>query len=93
MIILISWRKLCLILRVHNVIWILKYLNISVYIAYIMIFIQGILDIILTTYSKDKKYHTHLLEQEFSEDANFLKIMGNLNTIIYLIQSNGYQTD
>lgn len=47
-----------------------------------MIFVQGILDIILTTYSKDKKYHTHLLEQEFSEDANFLKIMGNLKSHI-----------
>lgn len=37
---------------------------------------QGILDIVLTTYSGDKKYHTHLLEQDLKEDANFLKIMG-----------------
>lgn len=69
------------------------YYDIAVSIAYIMIFIQGILDIILTTYSKDKKYHTHLLEQEFSEDANFLKIMGNLKSNIKLIQSNSYHTD
>ncbi|XP_052712259.1 T-cell immunomodulatory protein-like [Crassostrea angulata] len=49
--------------------------DLAVYPAFFDYRENGILDIILTTYSKDKKYHTHLLEQEFSEDANFLKIM------------------
>ena len=37
---------------------------------------QGILDIILTTYTETQGYHTHLLQQDFTEDACFMKIMG-----------------
>ncbi|XP_022344264.2 T-cell immunomodulatory protein-like [Crassostrea virginica] len=49
--------------------------DLAVYPAFFDYRENGILDIVLTTYSGDKKYHTHLLEQDLKEDANFLKIM------------------
>ncbi|KAK3085956.1 hypothetical protein FSP39_011271 [Pinctada imbricata] len=36
---------------------------------------DGVLDILVTTQSKDKGLHVHLLQQDFTDDACFLKVM------------------
>ncbi|XP_061162912.1 T-cell immunomodulatory protein-like [Saccostrea echinata] len=64
--------------RTFNIRWDLSLqpnTDLAVYPAFFDYKENGILDVVLTSYSQDKKFHTHLLEQDFSEDANFLKIM------------------